>query len=494
MSDETATEVIDEPVEETSPGEFTVTLIDESKATIDGRIFEPGVVTWREPPMPLMFMTENGANGHKGSIAGGVITKVWRDGDKVLGQGHFDSGENGQELRRLIHEQILTGISSDVGGAIVEQEFAEDGTVQNRILQGRIMGATVLPFQAFDDTRIAVVASAVPVKPPAAWFKNPKLTGPTPLTITKDGQVFGHAALWDTCHIGRPGNCVSPPRSMSDYAYFMRDNAVETAEGDLVAAGPLTLGTGHAGMTLNGQAAAEHYDNTGTAVADVATGEDDYGIWMAGSVRAHLPDQRIAELRAAAVSGDWRGVQSGGRELVALLAVNTPGFPVPRARSTSVEDAPLALVAAGVMMLEEWVTPAAEELVADDACSCGGHGKTESLSIEETEAINAGGTIELAKKDDEESESAGDPGATYAESQEDEANEDDKGSKNAGAPCDLSDEEIEELEARVIELEAAVFALAGRQELNVGSGQKCSSCGSTVAAGRKTCHNCGASM
>lgn len=492
MSDETATEVIDEPVEETSPGEFTVTLIDESKATIDGRIFEPGVVTWREPPMPLMFMTENGANGHKGSIAGGVITKVWRDGDKVLGQGHFDSGENGQELRRLIHEQILTGISSDVGGAIVEQEFAEDGTVQNRILQGRIMGATVLPFQAFDDTRIAVVASAVPDRPPAAWFKDPKFTGPTPLTITKDGQVFGHAALWDTCHIGRPGNCVQPPRSTSDYAYFMRDNAVLTAEGDMVAAGPLTLGTGHAGMTLNGQAAAEHYDNTGTAVADVATGEDAYGIWMAGSVRAHLPESRIAELRAAAVSGDWRGMQTGSRELVALLAVNTPGFPVPRSKATTADDKPLALVAAGVMFEDGWLTVDSEELVAEEPCRC--HDKVETLAVDEVEPINAGGVIELAKSDDEESESAGDPGAEIAEGQEDESNEDDKGSKNAGGPCDLSDEEIEELEARIGELELAIFALAGRQELNVGSGQKCSNCGSTVAAGRKTCHNCGASM
>lgn len=31
-------------------------------------------------------------------------------------------------------------------------------------------------------------------------------------------------------------------------------------------------------------------------------------------------------------------------------------------------------------------------------------------------------------------------------------------------------------------------------ELNVGSGKKCSNCGGTVAAGRKTCHNCGESF
>lgn len=467
------------------PGEFTVTLIDESKATIDGRIFEAGVVTWRDPPMPLMFMTENGANGHKGSIAGGVITKVWRDGDKVFGEGHFDSGENGQELRRLITEQVLTGISSDVGGAIVEQELADDGTVQNRILQGKIMGATVLPFQAFDDTRIAVVASAVPNRPPKAWFDKPTLKGPTPITITKEGQVFGHAALWDSCHIGKPGDCLSPPRSPSDYAYFLRDNAVETAEGELVAAGPLTLGTGHAGMNLNGQFATEHYDNTGTAVADIAVGEDEHGIWMAGAVRPNLPETRVAELRAAAVSGDWRGVRSGVRELIALLAVNTPGFPVPRVRSTTADDKPLALVAAGMLFDADWVSAEApvEELAVD----------TDDEDI--VEPINAGGSIELATDSGVEVVDEGaDPEAAAEE--EGETEPDDEGAEAACEPADFTDEEREELEARIQILEDAIVALGVRNELelNVGSGQKCSGCGGTVAAGRKTCQNCSGKM
>lgn len=462
-------------VTDAGPGDFTVTLIDESKPTIDGRIFEPGTVTWREPPMPLMFMTENGANGHKGSIAGGVITKVWRDGDRVLGEGHFDSGENGQELRRLITEQVLTGISSDVGGAIVEQELADDGTVQNRILQGRIMGATVLPFQAFDDTRIAVVASAVPTRPPKAWFDKPALKGPTPLTITRDGQVFGHAALWDTCHIGRPERCLTPPHSRSDYAFF-RTGVVLTAEDTEVHTGPITLGTGHAGMTLNGAFAAEHYDNTGTAVADVATGEDEFGIWMAGSVRPNLPEERVAELRAATISGDWRGVQNGGHELVALLAVNTPGFPVPRTRATTTDEKPLALVAAGMLMEAEWTA-------------------VEELAIPDHELVQASGTIALATDSGVEVIDEDNEPEDQAEEM-DETEPDDEGAEAACEPADFTDEEREELEARIQHLEHAIIALGNRDvvELNVGSGQKCSSCGGTVAAGRKTCQNCGASM
>jgi hypothetical protein len=85
-------------------------------------------------------------------------------------------------------------------------------------------------------------------------------------------------------------------------------------------------------MSDNALAAASHYDNTGTVAADVRAGEDEYGIWVAGALRSTLTDEQIREFRAAPLSGDWRRI--GGRlELVAALAVNTPGFPVPRTRA-----------------------------------------------------------------------------------------------------------------------------------------------------------------
>lgn len=386
----------DKPFKPAKGNSFTVTLIDEVKPTVDGRIFEPGTVTWREPPLPLMYATENTGEGHKGSKVGGAITKVWRDGTLIKGEGHFSSDEDGQLLKKLITEQVLTGISSDVGGAIVEQELADDGTEQNRIIQGRIMGATVLPFQAFDDTRIAVVASAVPRHAPIAWFRNPNLAQPTPLTISKDGQVFGHAALWNSCHIGKPGTCLTPPHSPSGYQYFTT-GAVHTAEGSEIPVGQLTLGTGHAGVTLGAKPAAAHYDNTGFSVADVTAGEDKHGIWVAGAVRPGIPDAKLHELRASAISGDWRNI-GGSLELVAMLAVNVPGFPVPRARASfSLEgDDQLALVAAGVVssdlpntgaqtMSETEETPetpeGAEELAAEEVVET--PSETEELALEE---------------------------------------------------------------------------------------------------------------
>lgn len=139
--------------------EFTVTLLEEGVPTIDGRIFSPESVTWREPPIPLMFTTENTGEGHKGSRLGGVITRVFRDGAKIRGAGRFDMSDDGQELKRLIADGVLNGVSSDVGGALAEMGADENGVVQQQISQGRIMGCTVLPFPAFDDTRISVVAA-----------------------------------------------------------------------------------------------------------------------------------------------------------------------------------------------------------------------------------------------------------------------------------------------------------------------------------------------
>src|SRR3546814_3580177 len=48
-------------------------------------------------------------------------------------------------------------------------------------------------------------------QPPVAWFADPHLSLPTPITITDDGRIYGHAAQWGSCHIGQEGVCVQPP-------------------------------------------------------------------------------------------------------------------------------------------------------------------------------------------------------------------------------------------------------------------------------------------
>jgi hypothetical protein len=182
----------------------------------------------------------------------------------------------------------------------------------------------------------AMIASAAIANPPASWFERPVFSAATPLTVTEEGRVFGHAAAWDTCHIGLPG-CTTAPRSQTDYAFF-KTGEVVTADGGRVPVGQITMGAGHAPLDMSPRQAAAHYDNVATAVADVNAGEDEFGIWVAGALRPGVTPEQVHALRASAVSGDWRWIGKG-HEMVGLLAVNVPGFPIPRK--------PLARVASG---------------------------------------------------------------------------------------------------------------------------------------------------
>jgi 8-oxo-dGTP pyrophosphatase MutT (NUDIX family) len=192
----------------------------------------------------------------------------------------------------------------------------------------------------------AVTAAAVRIDgwlPPTGWFRPPGLDGPQPITVDEDGRVFGHLAAWGVPHRSYPGRAVTPPRSTSGYALF-NSRALATSEG-LVDVGLITMDTGHAALGLNRAAAAAHYDHTGTMAAVVRAGEDAHGIWVAGAALPWLTEEQRLRLSLSRFSGDWRE-EGGSLELVAALAVNTEGFPVPQ-RRTGTDARDYALVAAG---------------------------------------------------------------------------------------------------------------------------------------------------
>lgn len=164
-----------------------------------------------------------------------------------------------------------------------------------------------------------------PLCPPREWFADPELSGPTPMTVGDDGRLYGHIATWETCHVGFADQCVKPPRSATSYAHFATGEIV-CEDGSRVSVGQITMDTNHAPLRANGARAAAHYDDTGLAVADVAVGEDRFGIWMAGALRSDVAPEKVRGLMASDVSGDWRRIGSA-LELVGLLAVNVPGFP-----------------------------------------------------------------------------------------------------------------------------------------------------------------------
>lgn len=364
-------------------------LIPEELESGDGRKFKKDSITLRELPLPLLWQIKTG-EGHAGSVVVGRIDYIERT-ENGLGNayGVFDTGAYGKEAERLVRNGFLRGVSADLdqfeakedkkpkpeGSAELEDE-GEIGKDKLMVNRARVMAATIVAKPAFqectisidesgyqeeenmpltdglyeetiDSTVVPLVASGfldseIPVVPPQDWFENPNLTKPTPLTVDPSGRIYGHIAAWHVNHIGMPRS-TRPPRSKSKYSYF-HTGVVRTDAGKDIPVGQLTLAGGHADLTASASQAAKHYDDTASAIADVCAGEDEYGIYVCGSLRPDATEMQIRALRASAPSGDWRPI-NGSLELVAVCQVNVPGFPIARALVASGKV--MALVAAG---------------------------------------------------------------------------------------------------------------------------------------------------
>jgi hypothetical protein len=210
----------------------------------------------------------------------------------------------------------------------------------------RDAGLQPMPFKEADVVLASGSSEHEAWRPPALWFENPGLTVPVGITVTDQGRVYGHAAQWGECHVGHMDLCITPPVE-DQHPYFMTGEVL-CDDGSRRPVGQITVGTGHAPLSYQARRAAEHYDNTGAAVADVAVGNDSVGIWVAGAIRPNAEQSRVHELRAAGrVSGDWRRI-GGELRMVGLLGVNVAGFPL-HTRARVASGIPTSLVAAGFM-------------------------------------------------------------------------------------------------------------------------------------------------
>lgn len=328
--------------------------------TGDKRFFKPGSIEWDEANLPIPFRWQKqSVPGHTGAVPIGRVDHIERKIDGTIyayGVIIPSLNEEAAEYLRLIESGVASGVSVDGDSAIFDTEEMSDGTTRVGFTQMRLRSLTAVDIPAFNEAQVDLVedkeelsrekpkkkmgwmyhitaAAGAPIKPPVEWFQDPELEEPTPITITQHGEVFGHLALFGTCHIGLPG-CTTPPKG-SSYTYF-HTGELETETGELVDIGHLTFRVGHADVKASARAAADHYmshyDNVNTVAADVRVGEDEFGVWIAGALRPHLTDEDVRAFRAAPLSGDWRRI-AGKLELVGALCVNVPGFPVPRTRT-----------------------------------------------------------------------------------------------------------------------------------------------------------------
>lgn len=435
----------------------------EGVETGDGRMIDPGALTWRVPPLPLMFLDTSphdpsGFSPNDPAELVGRIEEITVEDGTGKAKGHFLNTEAGVDAAETLEQMGRMGVSIDVGSAEVEitgglpiieapvpggpvvvADDAEIPPMLEHLVKGEVMGITMCPFPAFAGAYIvlgdgsdvpsepmpaptveqasmairyvdsvecepcsrreAVVASsngrtgsgvtllrerhavdgAGPVAPPRAWFEDPKFGAPgedprlretidartglpsgryaCPITITASGEYFGHVAQWGVCHqspsfLGK-GQCVLAPRSRTGYSWFHGRGSVLTAEGDVLDVGRITADVGHASTSssMTAAMAIAHYDNSGLCAAAVRAGEDDYGIWVHGAVHPSVSPEQVYTLRLCPPSGDWRPVGAGS-ELVAVLHVNEPGFPVAKAHIEQSTGRVTSLVAAGVPLFE----------------------------------------------------------------------------------------------------------------------------------------------
>lgn len=316
--------------------------------------------------------------GHDGAEIAGRLDEVTIGDDGVVsGRGWLLNDENGRRAAYLVKTQAFRGNSVDLSvtekDVDVKIEEDEDGFLSWEVdfHNARIAATTLVAEPAFEnagaripdgwdvagaeDLDPAIVAAVSEPKPehafsfsvlnerpkmPSERFENPELTEITPLFVDSDDHVFGHIAAWDIPHQNLE---VPPPRSRTNYGWFA-NRSVETVDG-FVATGPLVIGGNHAGVTLGINEAIDHYANTCAAWADVCIGEDEFGIWVSGSVRPGTKAETVYAGRASGVSGDWRWV-GAGHELISVLSVNTPAFPTPRAFGHS-KDHMLTILSAG---------------------------------------------------------------------------------------------------------------------------------------------------
>lgn len=355
-------------------------------------------LTW-DPPVPFMAQTRTAEGHMGAEVAGRIDKFRRRQGEgsawDIEFEGDLTTPFGIDEIAPMIEDETLRGVSVDLGAAewaIVDRETFEEipedelnledfgaGKYALGVKSAKIRAATLVPVQAIEDAKVAIAASAgllsigpnvenllvfaevlslLPMhadladlqtggeveaivasgetwKPARHWFQTQEPPGKMPLTVTKEGRVYGHLATWDSCHTAFLPSCVPPPRSPSSYAYF-HVCEIDTDEGDTLTVGKLMFSPtdgGHADRRISASKASAYYDRTGMVAAVLRVHDGQHGIWASGSLNPALTaeqrDQMRQELRLHPPSGDWRPI-NGQYELICGLAVAVPGYPTPR--------------------------------------------------------------------------------------------------------------------------------------------------------------------
>ncbi len=340
------------------------------------RFIFAGSLDHRQLPLPFSVQFAE-QEGHQGKVPAGRIDSIdWipvsdfrethpefdlppdmpDEAMAILGSGIWDlEGENGREAARLVAGKFMRGVSMDLNGTVwvpvdpqtLQEMNPEDLSLEDHLTgnyyagvkEGMIGGATIVQESAFgwamlaagadvdDHTQIINVydepllaCAAGPLAPPARFFERLKFTKKTPITVTENGEWFGHIATWD-CHMGNDVQCFRAQRSRDGYAHFHTGGMV-CDDGSQVRVGRITVKE-HADYGASRDQVIAHYSDPRKVGAFVVIWEDEFGIASHGVTRSDAPPELLRDLYANPPSPDWRR-----GELLGVSTVPLPGLPV----------------------------------------------------------------------------------------------------------------------------------------------------------------------
>ncbi len=358
--------------------EWSGPVVFEGIATGDGRYIADNALDWRDLPLTLMFSKEN-LGAHYGSTPAGHMARMEpRTDGSIWSYGYWDSGEAGQEAKRMISEKTLRGISVDLSALEYVYDFEEDLFI---ITKARIMGATITPFPAFEGAYVELNAgdealaaagalrsnltarfgmplvaladnsgwtipagddgqplvasggratSVFALKPDPAVFRCKNTTDP--FRVDADGVLSGLITTWDAVHLSFSGAEIHPPRSKTNYDMLHKPGTMICSDGSEVEVGRVFGDMDHVSTEkrIPPEDVAAAYANTGNLLAFARFYDTEHGIEVAGIMAPGTTEIDAARLRGCDISPDWRPMASlpfgDNLECVAMLAVNMSGF------------------------------------------------------------------------------------------------------------------------------------------------------------------------
>lgn len=344
--------------------------------TGDGRVLDSAGQGVRELPLTGFSKFKN-SPGHNDAVITHSLDYVEFGDDGIAsGWGWILDDDNGQQLVKYKKAGALSGNSVDLADITARYEWnEEDEEITIRFSKWNIAATTNVATPAFKDARFELLEDDELV---ASWLAEdqplvmdlqasftimvaePELTAdgsphpswdlfhstepdkPHPIFIGEKNEagywpVFGHLALWDSCHDGY-AVCTRPPRPADNYSGFNQPGVL--TDRGTVGTGPIFLAGGHKSAPDGDYAKA--YGGVENAWADVRIVPGKFGPWVSGYVRPGVDELTVIAARASRISGHWLGSR-----LKAIVSVNSEGFEVPGFSHAGIE---FSLDADGVVL------------------------------------------------------------------------------------------------------------------------------------------------